>query len=525
MVAVGPGNEQHPDLLKHAWAADQRPEPAYVSTLNNRGDVVWVQNGQVYGLLSGQLTQLTIASSGHNPSINDFGEVVWSQLDPATGRLQIYSTTRGYLTTDENEHLNPSINNQGDVVWEQIDPMDGFSKIYGVIGGVPSQITNKPAMQPSISNSGEVVWVDSLDERIYSSTRGQVTHDCPFGRGHSEPSVNSCGDLTFSNLGNDLRSLIYRLGSNSPCATEPEPNNSREQAIAVGGNSSTTGSLDATADVEDWYSFTANAGEQIKVNINRTATPPNLLTVELVDSYGQVLMSSGLVNPIKWDTELPLTGTYYVHLFTSAGRLGYNLSVEVGPGTGACAVPVSPGYEQQTGSSINDLGEMVWSQWDPATNNTQIYSSVRGQLTSDFNPHTSPSLNNRGDVVWEQNGQVSGLYSQLMPMHMGVNSGQQPSINDFGEVVWSQFDQATGRTQIYSITRGYLTNDQSEHTNPSINNQGDLVWEQTDPMGQYNQIYGIIGGVPSQLTNDPGWHGQPSISNSGEVVWVDCLFQ
>ena len=168
---------------------------------------------------------------------------------------------------------------------------------------------------------------------------------------------------------------------------------------------------------------------------------------------------------------------------------------------------------------------MVWSQWDWATNNTQIYSSMRGQLTSDSNPHTSPSLNNRGDVVWEQNGQVYGLLSgQLMKLTIASN-GQQPSINDFGEVVWVQNDPATGRNQIYSITRGYLTSDQNEHSNPSINNLGDVVWEQADPMSGWNQIYGIIGGVPTQITSDAAWHSQPSISNSGEVVWAQSQWQ
>ena len=170
-----------------------------------------------------------------------------------------------------------------------------------------------------------------------------MTHDCPFGSGHSEPSINSCGDLTFSNLGINSISLIHRLGSNSPCETEPEPNNSREQAVAVGGNSATTGALDATADMDDWYSFTANAGEQIKVNINWNATPPNMLYVNLLDPNNQGMDSSGSVNPMVLETVAPFTGTYYVHLTAPAGQFGYNLSVKVGTGTGACADPVLPG--------------------------------------------------------------------------------------------------------------------------------------------------------------------------------------
>ena len=427
---------------------------------------------------------------------------------------QVYSTTRGYLTSDQNDHLNPSINNRGDVVWEQTDPMSGLNQIYGIIGGVSTQITSDAAWhsQPSISNSGEVVWAQSQwqgsnDSRIYSNTRGQVTHDCPFGWGHSEPSVNSCGDLTFTNFGN-----IYRLGSNSPCATEPEPNNNREQAVAVGGNSATTGALDATADMEDWYSFTANAGEQIKISVNWPATPPNMLFVELLDANGQLMMNSGS-NPMVLNTVAPFAGTYYVRLTAPVGQFGYNLSVKVGTGTGACADPVSPGSPPQTGSAVNDLGEMVWSQLDPATNNTQIYSSMRGQLTSELNPHNTPSLNNRGDVVWEQGNWITGII-QGAPVSIGP--GTNPSINDSGEVVWDQYDSNTGNVAIYSSVRGLLS--QAPAFSPAINNNGDVVWVQSDGSG-FNQIFVDIAGVITQITFDQEHHSDPFISNSGEVVW------
>ena len=77
---------------------------------------------------------------------------------------------------------------------------------------------------PTIGNTGEVVWaegVDMMNARIYSGTRGQLTNGCPAGQGHTSPSVNACGDVTFTNQENSGGSVAYRLGNNSPCVADP----------------------------------------------------------------------------------------------------------------------------------------------------------------------------------------------------------------------------------------------------------------------------------------------------------------
>jgi hypothetical protein len=336
--------------------------------------------------------------------------------------------------------------------------------------------------------------------------------------GHNEPSVNACGDLTFTNFENN-GPVVYRLGSNSPCVSDPEPNDSMSQATLISGNSTTIGMLDSATDMEDWYSFTANAGETIKMTVNWSPTvAPNWIDVALTDMGGIVLAVAPESGSPKTITTLaPLSGIYHVHLAALSGsHIGYNLSVKVGTGGGACADPVSPGPNMQSSSSVNDLGEVVWSQFDPGTGHQQVYSSVRGQLTNDQNDHVNPSVNNRGDVVWEQNGQIYGTISGQL-IQFTYNGGNQPTINDSGEVVWGQTDFATGRMQLYSNLHGRLTSDATDHYNPSINNRGDVVWEQYD--GNYSQIYGIVSGVTATITTDQAWHMQPSISNSGEVVW------
>ncbi len=499
-------------------------------SVNNRGDVVWEKRSydgyqwvaQIWGLISGQLQQLSFPvgnNSAYGPSINDYQEVVWFQKNGPN--YQIYSNQRGWLTSDPTDHTEPGINNAGDVVWSQMDP--GGGQIYKLAAGTttPVAVTSNPTnhMFPSISNSGEVVWSEdngSGSNRIYSSTRGQVTFDgCPYGMDHAFPSVNACGDVTFNVYGNTTQ--VYRLGSASPCVSDAEPNNYLAEATLVSGNSTTMGMAQDPGDLEDWYKFTANAGDPITVTVNWAPTAsPNTLVVDLMDQYGGWLAGAQPGSPKTITYTAIYSGTYHVHLMAMPGsRIGYTLTLKVGIGGGACADPVSPGPNMWS-SSLNDLGEVVWSQFDPGTGHQQVYSSMRGQLTNDQNDHINPSVNNRGDVVWEQNGQIYGTLSGQL-IQFTYNGGYQPSINDSGEVVWQQTDFETGRMQICSNVRGKLTSDATDHYNPSVNNRGDVVWEQYD--GTSSQIYGIINGVPAQITTGQSWHMQPSISNSGEVVW------
>jgi hypothetical protein len=165
-----------------------------------------------------------------------------------------------------------------------------------------------------------------------------------------------------------------------------------------------------------------------------------------------------------------------------------------------CADPVvtTPSGGWIMGSSMNDLGEIVWSQFDAAMGVSQIYSSTRGQLTTDANQHTWPSINNRGDVVWEQNGQIYGIISggstsTSTQLTSDPNQHSHPSINDSQEVVWLLSDPVDGG-RIYSNMRGFLTPvDGVSRNAPSINNKGDVVWEQYDnPVTGFTQIYGLI---------------------------------
>jgi tartrate dehydratase beta subunit/fumarate hydratase class I family protein len=515
--------------------------PHYSPSLNNRGDVVWEQKlpweqtGPIYGIISGQLVQ--VAADGNSPSINDSQEIVWSRLE--NGYRQVYSNRRGFLTSDFANHEEPAINNAGDVVWTQYDPASGWQQVYKLAAGTtPVRLTSSAThhWSATISNSGEIVWSEGplpgpgAGARVYSSTRGQLSSAaCPAGDDHVAPSVNACGDVVFTSMVSGVGNIIYRLGNASPCVvSDTEPNNSITEATLVSGNSTTTGTVQDPGDWEDWYKFTANAGDQIKVTVNWAPTVlPNMLMVDLMDQYGGWLAGAPEPGSPKTITyTAAYSGTYHVHLMTFPGsRSGYTLTLKVGLGGGTCADPISLGSTQQFSSSINDLGEVVWSQFDQATGVNQIYSSTRGQLTSDANPHDSPSLNNLGDVVWEQKfpweqtGPIYGVISgQLVQV---AADGNTPSINDSQEIVWSRLNN--GYWQLYSNRRGFLTSDFANHQGPALNNAGDVVWMQQDAVGGLYQIFRRKTGEdqPVQVTSGAVHHGSPSISNSGEVVWSE----
>ena len=77
----------------------------YNPDINNIGEIVWDQNGQVWSDLRGMI------GFGSNPAINDLGEIVWSSGG------DIYSNVRGQLTFDIDNDLYPQIANNSDVTF------------------------------------------------------------------------------------------------------------------------------------------------------------------------------------------------------------------------------------------------------------------------------------------------------------------------------------------------------------------------------------------------------------------------
>lgn len=137
-----------------------------------------------------------IVAEGFAPAHNAAGEIVWTAYDAASGANQIYSSSRGRLTSAPVQHDYPAINRYGDVVWSQYDPAFGTT-IHGLIDGQERQLTfGSNDRYPSLSDSGELIYVGS-DDQLHSIVRGRLT-DSGF---HYNPVANNNGDLVWEDSG------------------------------------------------------------------------------------------------------------------------------------------------------------------------------------------------------------------------------------------------------------------------------------------------------------------------------------
>jgi hypothetical protein len=90
--------------------------------------------------------------------------------------------------------------------------------------------------------------------------------------------------------------------------------------------------------------------------------------------------------------------------------------------------------------------EMVWTQ--DVNGFSQVFSSVRGQVTSDAADYFEPVVNDQGKIAWVQ---FVKAHAQIFTNRQGqVTNGRvdhyQPAINDFGEMSESKKPAATTRS-------------------------------------------------------------------------------
>jgi hypothetical protein len=145
----------------------------YDPSINNAGDVVWSQDGNVYGLIGGQMQQLTTSGNAWAMSISNSGEVVWSENTVNGARL--YSSTRGQLTCDGcpggNDHMMPTGNACGDVSFNvtsstmQVFRLGNNAPCYTppavtsgslTAGPASPQVVNTPIMVTATATGGSV---------------------------------------------------------------------------------------------------------------------------------------------------------------------------------------------------------------------------------------------------------------------------------------------------------------------------------------------------------------------------------
>jgi len=162
-------------------------------------------------------------------------------------------------------------------------------------------------------------------------------------------------------------------------------------------------------------------------------------------------------------------------------------------------------------TSINNLGEVVWTETGGDVTSWEIYSSARGRITNDGFSDAMPVINDSGQIAWQSGRAPVGNPADWEVILDGVrltnNTGFDGEVNltNAGEVIWS----GTGGLQ--SSTRGLLGGGGSSL---DANELGEVVYRNGS-----NQIVsttrGTIGG--------PGDH--PSINDSGEVVWITLTQQ
>ena len=158
-------------------------DPYYdTQRINNNGEIICSRNGgsQVWSNIRGNLP--TYGWFDRETELNDLGEVVSrGYMGPTGNTYDIYSTSRGAITSDSSWQSNPDINNDGEIVWDQ----DG--EIWSSVRGYLALGTN-----PSINDLGEVVWTHGGD--IYSSIHGQMTFG---GLTDLYPHINNSGEIAF----------------------------------------------------------------------------------------------------------------------------------------------------------------------------------------------------------------------------------------------------------------------------------------------------------------------------------------
>jgi hypothetical protein len=167
-------------------------------------------------------------------------------------------------------------------------------------------------------------------------------------------------------------------------------------------------------------------------------------------------------------------------------------------------------YSSAIEPSINNSGEIVWSQEDSA-----IISSVRGQIADSG---SMPHLANSGEVVYAD--WFGGPFWDLVSTTHGrltfggiidINASSF-DVNASGEMVYATKD-TNGYNQIRSTVRGQITFDAYDHVNPCLNDHGEIVWYAN---GAYiSSTRGIL----------PGYHSILKIDNADNFCSSESLQQ
>jgi len=357
-----------------------------------------------------------------------------------TGFNQVHSSLRGQLTFELVNHQEPAINNSGDVVWTQMDP-SGFYQIYKLPYSAPAPIAvtddfSQHSMA-AVSNSGEVIWAQGpgfSDRRIYSNMRGQLTGECPAGLDHSAPSINACGDITFTNR--ETEYLVYRLGTNAPCLQYTV-------TPSAGANGSISPSTPQTVNYNQTVSFTImpNTGYH---------------TASVTGCNGTLDGTTYTTGPISADCTVTATFevTTYALTVTKAG-------------TGSGTVTSSPGGINCGGTCSSSFASGSSVTLTAASNPDSLFVGWSGGGCSGTGACT---------VIMDAAKSVTATFNQYITV-TAPNGGENWIRNSTYTITWSYSGNPGSNIRIELLKAGVLNRTISNNRSRGSNGVGSYNWK------------------------------------------------
>jgi hypothetical protein len=259
---------------------------------------------------------------------------------------------------------------------------------------VASCASDLPCERPRNNDQGEIVWTERLDVDvslfgIFSSNRGLITS----GYVTRDPDINNIGEVVWrfgdggpgpNGIGSSVRGVVLLSSGIDPYYDTQRINNNGE--IIAGRES---GGARIWSSVRGDISVNSFIARNTEVNDSGEVVfegRTNLVVPAIHSTErGAITTDSvrGLFPDINNHGEIVWQQTAFPPTASAPWEIWSNVRGKIGDGEAP---------------SINDAGEVVWSGWDGA--DYEIYSSIRGQITSNTHFDSMPHINNLGEIVW-----------------------------------------------------------------------------------------------------------------------------
>ncbi len=149
------------------------------------------------------------------------------------------------------------------------------------------------------------------------------------------------------------------------------------------------------------------------------------------------------------------------------------------------------GYANQA-AEINDLGEIVWTEYDFC--------------------NAPPGYNFKSRTMLYFDGQIEVLPGGLL-------TPQAPDINNSSQVVWMTYDPTFTGHVVELWENGQTVRLTDSGSLPCINNHGHVAFSR-DNQASWLQVWVWRDGVFTQITNDANLKNSvPRLNDAGEAVW------